>query len=125
MADPRGSARDTPLGPNSFIFIQISAKTLQDNRSAPAPLGNPGTTTVNKSLYCLFLNSLNQMVLISIRNGFQHCLFLEFRLPFQFQNELISSRTVFLHTREFAKHVQTVRNTPDGVFSLPDTETNN
>ena len=51
--------------------------------------------------------------------------FLKPRLPFQFQNELISSRSMFLHTREFAKHVQTVRNTPDGVFSLPDTETNN
>ena len=52
VVDP-GSARDprSPLGPNSFIFMQFSAKILQNNRLAHpiwswCPLlGNPRSAT--------------------------------------------------------------------------------
>ena len=52
VADP-GGARDVlpPLGPNSFSFIQLSAKVLQNNRllflprELATPLGNTGSTT--------------------------------------------------------------------------------
>ena len=44
--------RPTPLGPNSFIFMQFSAKILQNNGLAQSPwelaspLRNPGSATL-------------------------------------------------------------------------------
>ena len=52
VVDPRGRQGRTPLlCPNSFIFIQFSAKILQNNRlphlprELAPPLGNPGSAT--------------------------------------------------------------------------------
>ena len=50
LADPRGGARDVrpPQDQNSFIFIQFSAKNLQNNSifwSWRTPWENPGSAT--------------------------------------------------------------------------------
>ena len=57
-----GDTRDAPLSPNSFMFMQFSAKILPNNRltlvlslafDAPS-LGNPGSTTVvSKEIFSL------------------------------------------------------------------------
>ena len=60
----RGRQERTPPGTNSFIFMQFSAKKLQNNRLADPPsplgvgglpLGNPGPTTEHTSFSCLHL----------------------------------------------------------------------
>ena len=48
-------ARDTPRGPNYFIFMQFSAKYLQKNRSLglgtlPPPKENSGSATVRRKV---------------------------------------------------------------------------
>ena len=60
LADPRGrgrSGRAPYLGPNSFIFMQFSAKLLRNTRIAHPhrklgrPLGNPGSATDHISVF--------------------------------------------------------------------------
>ena len=57
---PQGGRQGLTWGPNSFIFMQFSAKKMENNRLAhplwelAPPQENPGTATVSNTLLCGF-----------------------------------------------------------------------